>query len=154
MSFKISAPEGFKSSKAKFNNGHWQFPEQMGKGAGFTYLIHDKVLDKFYIGKKYYRTSKGIETNWRKYTSSSNIINLLIEESSKEGFDFYCLEQYKTRGTVSYSETWSLCLVEAPTTSRWYNRQIERVSWNVKEMITQRHKDRLASILNKENVDV
>jgi len=154
MSFRISAPKGFTPSSPDFNNGHWKFPQQMGKAAGFVYLIHDKILDRFYIGKKHYRTPKGVETDWRKYTSSSNIVNALIESSSKDGFDFFCLEEYQKRGAVGYAETWSLCYVEAPTTEKWYNARIEKVSWRVSETITQRHKDRLTAILSKEKPDV
>ena len=52
-------------------------------------------------------------------------------------------------GTLSYSETWSLCFVEAPTSTRFYNTLIEKVSWAVKEPISERHKERLAKILRR-----
>jgi hypothetical protein len=70
-----------------------------------------------------------------------------------EEFDFICLEQYQTKGTLSYSETWSLCYVEAPTNDRWYNRLIEKVSWNVKEAITDRHKERLDAAIRMEKFE-
>ena len=132
---------------SRFNNGHWKFEEQMGSGVGFIYVIRDSVLRKFYLGKKlFYGTgvqNKGKESNWKKYASSSKVLAELLRVRPKEEFDFICLEQYKTKGTLSYSETWSLCFVDAPTSADWYNTLIEKVSWNVKEPITDRHKLRL-----------
>lgn len=142
----------------KFNNGHWSFPEQMGiNKVGFIYVIQDIYLKKAYLGKKLFygfgKLNKGKESNWRKYSSSSKDLNMMIKERPVEEFNFVCLEQYNTKGTLSYSETWSLCFVEAPTSKDWYNRLIEKVSWPVKEPITQRHKDRLNKILNWEKFD-
>jgi hypothetical protein len=136
----------------RFDNGHWHFPEQMGGKAyaGFIYVIRDTVLNRFYLGKKSYfgagKLNKGVESNWRKYMSSSNLLKEMFAERPKEEFDFIVLEQYKTKGTLSYSETWSLCLVEAPTSDLWYNHLVEKVSWRVKEPISERHKDRLQRI--------
>jgi hypothetical protein len=136
----------------RFDNGHWIFPEQMGNGVGFIYIIRDNYLERFYLGKKLYyghgKLNHGKESNWRKYTSSSKLLAEMLKERPKEEFDFVCLEQYKTKGTLSYSETWSLCLVEAPTNSKWYNKLIEKVSWNVKEPISERHKQRLLDTIN------
>jgi hypothetical protein len=137
---------------SKFNNGHWQFPDQMGDGVGFIYIIRDNYLERFYLGKKLYyghgKLNKGKESNWRKYTSSSKVLAELLKERPREEFDFICIEQYKTKGTLSYSETWTLCHVEAPTNVMWYNRLIEKVSWPVKEPVSERHKQRLIDTIN------
>lgn len=139
-----------------FSNGHWNFPEQMGGHVGFIYIIYDNVLDRAYLGKKLFVgtgvVNKGKESNWKKYSSSSDLLNELLKVRPREEFEFICLEQYKTKGTLSYSETWSLCYVEAPTSNKFYNRLIEKVAWAVKEPITQRHKDRLNAILRRMNV--
>lgn len=142
---------------SKFNNGHWEFPEQMGVNKiGFIYVIIDKVLTRGYLGKKLYIgtgvVNKGKESNWKKYTSSSKVLNELLKARPKEEFDFICLEEYKTKGTLSYSETWSLCLIEAPTSRMWYNTLIEKVSWPVKEPISDRHKERLSKIRLEYNI--
>lgn len=141
----ISNVIDFKSSK--FDNGHWLFEEQMGKGVGFVYVIRDNILNRFYLGKKLYygmgALNKGKESNWKKYSSSSKIISELLKHRPKDEFDFVCLEQYMTKGTLSYAETWSLCTVEVPTSPIWYNTLIEKVSWKVKEPISERHKKRL-----------
>ena len=139
----------------RFDNGHWHFEEQMGgKYVGFIYVIRDNYLKRFYLGKKSFYgagvKNKGKESDWRKYLSSSKLLKEMFAERPKEEFDFIVLEQYKTKGTLSYSETWSLCLVEAPTSPTWYNHLIEKVSWNVKEPISDRHKDRLQRVINME----
>lgn len=130
-----------------FDNGHWEFPEQMGGHVGFIYVILDTVMDKAYLGKKQFTgmgaVNKGQESNWKKYVSSSDLLKALLKARPKEEFRFICIEQYKTKGTLSYAETWSLCLVEAPTSDRFYNVLINKVSWPVKERITERHKERI-----------
>jgi hypothetical protein len=117
------------------------------ESVGFIYIIRDTVLKRFYLGKKQYRgtgkLNKGKESDWRKYKSSSKLLLEIMKERPSEEFDFICIEEYKAKGALAYGETWSLCLVEAPTTLGWYNTRIEAISWSVKEGITDRHKDRL-----------
>jgi hypothetical protein len=150
MMNKITVPKILVPSiSKKFNNGHWQFPAQMGgkESVGFIYVIRDNFLKRFYLGKKQYRgtgkLNKGKESDWRKYKSSSKLLLEMFKERPSEEFDFICIEEYKAKGALAYGETWSLCLVEAPTTLGWYNTRIEAISWSVKEGITDRHKDRL-----------
>lgn len=151
---------GVKTGATQFNNGQWNFPEQMGKAkpgekdyVGFIYCIYDAYLNRGYIGKKSFLSNgtlnKGKETDWRRYRSSSSLLKEVMDARPKEEFEFICLEQYTTKGTLSYSETWSLCLVEAPTSTRFYNTRIEPVSWVVKEPISDRHKHRLNDILRR-----
>ncbi len=134
-------------------NGHWQFPVQMGQGVGFIYAVVDTFMKRGYIGKKLFAghgvLNHGEESNWKKYTSSSKDLNLMIRNRPKEEFEFFCLEQYRTKGALSYAESWSLCMVEAPTTKLWYNKLIDRVSCNVRETITERHKERLNMVLQR-----
>ena len=140
---------------SKFDNGHWLFPEQLGGHSGFIYIVRDKVLKRMYLGKKNFlgngRQNKGKELEWRKYKTSSKLLAELFKVRPKEEFEFIVIEQYKTRGTLSYAETWSLCLVEAPTTKMWYNTLIEKVSWSVKEPISDRHKQRLQMAIDWED---
>ena len=149
MKFAGSIPICPNKPGDNLNNGHWQFPDKMGGNfyVGFIYVIRDNYLKRFYLGKKHFystaRTAKGVETPWRDYTSSSKLLKEMFKERPKDEFDFICLEQYKTKGTLSYSETWTLCLVEAPTNNMWYNTRVEKVSWSVKEPISERHKTRL-----------
>ncbi len=149
----IPSIEGALKLDPRFDNGHWSFPEQMGNGVGFIYVIYDTVLQRAYLGKKNFRSMRGKnvgkESDWRRYLSSSKLLAEMMQERPKKEFEFICIEQYKTKGTLSYSETWSLCLVEAPTSVKWYNSLIEKVSWNVKEPITARHKQRLNEIIER-----
>jgi hypothetical protein len=129
-----------------FDNGHWRFSSQMGKPEfiGFIYIIHDLYMRKMYLGKKLYRgmgkSNNGVESNWKRYISSSKLLGEHVDARPKDEFDFICVEEYKTKSGLSYAETWSLCFVEAPTKAEWYNKRIEAISWNVKEKITDRHK--------------
>ncbi len=155
MAYVGTLPQFERVNLPTFNNGHWVFDEQMGgpEYVGFIYVIYDTVLNRAYLGKKQYRgtgvNNKGQESNWRKYTSSSKLLAELLKERPKSEFEFLCIEQYRTKGTLSYSETWSLAMVEAPTSNVFYNTLIEKVSWNVKEPITERHKRRIQELLER-----
>ena len=75
-----AAPSIVKSTK--FDNGHWLFPEQLGNGVGFIYVIRDLELKRCYLGKKQFvgagKLNKGKESNWKKYTSSSKVLAELL----------------------------------------------------------------------------
>ena len=158
MSFKGTVPKtcqkeaSTEGDKSLIKNGIWHFPRQMGdkKFKGFIYLIRDPYMERFYLGKKSYRSTrgrvKGNETNWKTYKSSSNSILEMLGERSLKDFEFYCIEEYTTLGGLSYAETWSLCNVNALTTNGWYNRRIERITWNVREDVTPFHKKRLSEL--------
>jgi hypothetical protein len=137
-------------------NGHWLFPERLGVApyCGFVYVIRDPIIGRFYLGKKFFhKKSKSgafAETSdWKKYVSSSKTLAKMFEHRPKEEFEFIVLEQYKARGAVSYSETWSLCHVNAPLfPDIWYNQRIEEVKWVVREHVTDRHIQRLHDIID------
>lgn len=136
-------------------NGHWTFDKQMGEGkaVGFIYVIRNIISDKCYLGKKLYRgtgkVNKGAESNWPWYISSAKGLSEDIKESGKEGFEFICIEEYFTKGELSWAETWSLCHVEVPTNKDiWYNTLINKVSWSLKNGITSKHKERLQMVID------
>lgn len=135
-------------------NGHWEFPELLGtKGEfGFIYAIFDPELKKGYLGKKQFvgagKLNKGVPSNWRTYTSSCKELQEQIRLRGLINFKFIAIEQYKVRGTLGYAEVWSQCYAETPTSNVWYNGLIEKVSWPVREMITQRHKERLQMVID------
>lgn len=139
------------------SNGHWKFEEQMGgkEYVGFIYIIFDKYMNKAYLGKKSFRGSgklnRGKESDWRKYLSSSKLLGEHFKERPRSEFEFICLEQYKTKGCLSYAETWSLCFVEAPTSGIWLNKRVESVSWKVTEQISERHKNKLNELIGRLN---
>jgi len=135
------------------NNGHWKFPEQMGEKdyVGFIYVIIDRYMGHVYLGKKDYHSlrgkNEGKESNWKRYRSSSKFLKKLWNYRDLKEFDFIVLEQYKTKGGLRYAETWSLCTVDAPLSTVWYNTRIEGISFKVTEAITERHKQRLQLII-------
>lgn len=135
-------------------NGHWQFDELMGRSGefGFIYLIHDLLNNMMYIGKKQFygtgKENKGVESDWRRYTSSCKALQAVMKEHGKANFRFYVLEQYKIRGTLGYAETWSLMYCETPANKdRWYNSLVNKISWNVKEGISEKHRLRLRALV-------
>jgi len=142
------------TSKSKNkDNGHWSFPEQLDheNAFGFIYLIKNINTGMMYIGKKIFRgtgkINKGKPSNWRVYTSSSKDINNMIEEIGIDSFEFHVLEQYYTRGGLSWAETWSQCYVEVPTNNHiWYNRFIDKVQWRSSEVVSARHRKRLTKL--------
>jgi hypothetical protein len=143
-----------KHSKEKPENGHWSFPEQVPytSASGFVYIIRNKLTGMMYIGKKNFRgtgkLNKGKQSNWRSYTGSSKQVNEDIEKLGKENFEFYILECYYNKGSVSYAECWSQHYAEIPTNNHiFYNRFIDKVSWKVSEPITERHKRRLKKLI-------
>jgi hypothetical protein len=92
--------------------------------------------------------------NWRWYISSSKELSASVKNFGKEGFEFIAIEQYHSKGTLSYAESWSLLHVEAPyRQDKWYNLLINKVSWAVKEPITERHKQRLAKAMQMVGAD-
>jgi hypothetical protein len=95
--------------------------------------------------------SYGKESDWKTYLTSSKTMKDVWKTRPLEEFEFICLEQYNTKGTLSYAETWTLCKVEAPTTVLIYNKRIEAVSWKVKEPISKRHIKRLDSLMGRVN---
>lgn len=136
------------------DNGHWIFPEQMGDASkvGFLYYVYDVPLDRVYIGKKKYLTTKKgkqVPSEWRSYSTSSEIVKKLLSARPKDEFQFICIEEYSTPSGLAYAETWTLCYVEAPTTDRFYNKRIEEISWHIRERITPRHKQRLSHLLER-----
>jgi hypothetical protein len=151
---KVPAPINL-PPPSEFDNGHWQFTEQMGLKpyVGFLYIVYDKLLNRAYLGKKLFlgtgKLNIGKDTGWRKYKSSSGVLKDVWTYRNLDEFEFICIEQYKTKGTLSYAETWSLCFVEAPTTREFYNTRIEKVSWVCKEPISDRNKQALLTLLNR-----
>jgi hypothetical protein len=136
--------------------GHWKTfgdldPE---KASGFVYIIIDKDTNRKYIGKKNFRgrgaTNKGVESNWKTYTSSSKFLNELIKEKGKDRFRFAILEQYYTSGGVTFGEVWTQIVCEVPTNNEEFmNRYIDKITFKVTEPITARHRKRLSYYRSK-----
>lgn len=155
--------EGVPNSKVDARNyrgnGHWQYHEQMGgkEYVGFIYVIRNVEEEKLYLGKKLFRSmgkeTKGQPSNWPWYISSSKEVSDAVKKFGKNKFEFVCIYQYKTKGMLSYAETWSLMHCETPfRRDKWYNLLVNKVSWTVKEPIPDMHKTRLNMMLKAANV--
>lgn len=159
-SVSLEGEVGKRVSRKRYNdlpNGHWDFEGDMRlrKVVGFIYVIKDLATGKLYLGKKSYvgagKLNRGRESNWKWYISSSKALSASIKENGKDNFVFYCIEEYEFKGSLSFAETWSLCHVEALTNrDKWYNGLIGKVSWTVKEKVTDRHKRRLQQVIDGE----
>lgn len=140
-------------------NGHWEWKDEplASKGyTGFIYVIHDTVNSKLYLGKKQFvgagKLNKGVDSNWRWYISSSKELSESIKANGKDSFRFIAIEQYKSKGALSYAETWSLLFAQTPVyRHKWYNVLINKISWTVREPPTQRHKMNLRAIMDEVN---
>jgi hypothetical protein len=145
--FKGVVPKAPEISIPRFNNGHWLFHKQMGdpEYIGFIYLVEDLEMDMFYLGRKNYRSKrgnkKGQELDWRRYRSSSTQLKPMWGERPLSDFKFICIDEYQTQSGLNYAETWSLCYLDVPLTTRFYNKSIEAITWNVREPITEANRD-------------
>ena len=99
--------------------GHWQYSKVFDptEWFGFIYRIIDNTNGMEYIGKKQFtkyrrkiiknRKNRAIirsESDWRTYTSSSDILNNAIKEKGKENFSFLIISLHKTKSSLSYAE--------------------------------------------------
>lgn len=139
------------------NNGHWDWDDEpLGSkpNIGFIYVIKDIINAKLYLGKKQFvgagKVNKGQDSNWRWYISSSKELSESIKTHGKDNFEFIAIEQYKSKGGLSYAETWSLLHVQTPVyRDKWYNVLINKISWRVTEPPTARHRERLHAIMKE-----
>lgn len=139
-------------------NGHWEWDQTdmlgTGKNTGFIYVICDLVESRLYLGKKQFvgagKINKGQQSNWQWYISSSTELSASVKMNGKENFRFVAIEQYKSKGALSYAEVWSLLHVQSPVFKhKWYNILINKVSWRVSEPPTQRHRERLHKLMDE-----
>lgn len=91
--------------------------ELIGKNVGFVYMIVNTINSTYYIGKKTFfqtrRTKvKGKkkrkvvtkESDWKTYTSSSEIVNAEIEKHGKQHFYRKILSLHQSKRSLNYSE--------------------------------------------------
>lgn len=85
---------------------------------GFIYEIENLITGQKYIGKKQFRQKKSrpplkgkkrkrieyVDSNWRKYESSSDLVKQGIQEHGKENFKFVILRLCSGLCELSYTE--------------------------------------------------
>ena len=116
--------------------GHWTCEEQWEElPFGFVYLITNTVDDKKYIGKKQIekktkrpplkgKKRKRIfigESDWKKYTGSSDRLNADIEEHGKDKFKFEIIYSCGSKSELAYVETLFQFQAEALLREDYYN---------------------------------
>ena len=116
--------------------GHWTCEEQWEElPFGFVYLITNTVDDKKYIGKKQIekktkrpplkgKKRKSIfigESDWKKYTGSSDRLNADIEEHGKDKFKFEIIYSCGSKSELAYVETLFQFQAEALLREDYYN---------------------------------
>lgn len=99
--------------------GHWIYPLSFipMEWEGFIYRVVDNETHREYIGKKSFlsrrskkvknrtnRVHQTVESNWKKYTSSSASINELITKHGKDRFTFMIESLHKTKAALTYAE--------------------------------------------------
>lgn len=85
---------------------------------GFVYIITDLTNNKKYIGKKGFWSRKTlpplkgktrkrrsiVESNWRDYFGSSDLVKQLLKENGEQGFRREILHFCKSKGEMGYLE--------------------------------------------------
>jgi hypothetical protein len=85
---------------------------------GFVYVITELDTGKKYIGKKNFwrpktlpitktrkrRVRTRVESDWRKYYGSNNIVKQLVESKGEQNYKREILKLCKTKGEMSYYE--------------------------------------------------
>ena len=99
--------------------GHWTYLDEIPEDPyGFIYQITNITTGKKYIGKKQmvsikkYPPLKGkrnkrhkkVETDWKTYTGSSDVLNEDIKKLGKDKFKFEILEFCNSKSHLAYVE--------------------------------------------------
>lgn len=96
-------------------NGEEFTSEMIAEHLGFVYLITHIPSGKKYIGKKLFLSAKTkvlkgkkkrykVESDWKKYWSSSDLIKSMIKEEGEHAFSRQILHLCGNKGTLSYLE--------------------------------------------------
>jgi hypothetical protein len=98
----------------------------------FVYLITNNVDGKYYIGRKFFYTSKTrqikgkkkkykVESDWQDYYGSNKQIQEDVERLGKGAFHREILHLCKTKGTANYYEASEIFKRDAILKESYYN---------------------------------
>jgi hypothetical protein len=123
--------------------GHWNPFEKFDPDEhyGFVYQITNTVTGEKYIGQKQLWSKfkrpplKGRknkrhatrESDWKKYTGSSNRLNEDIECIGKDKFEFDILELFESKWELSYGEYCKIIKEDAIPRNDFYNGFLGRL---------------------------
>lgn len=140
--------EGFRGIK---QYGHWLSLVGVFNPTdhfGFIYCVVDNTNKRFYIGKKQFHSSRRLkvpgknyrklvkkESDWLKYTGSSEYLTSAISEHGIENFEFFIVGIYNSKGGLRYAECNALhkfdALIKKDAQGQrvFYNAQIDNVKF-------------------------
>jgi hypothetical protein len=145
--------------------GHWQcaFEFEPTDWFGFVYRIIDQITGMEYIGKKQLtsirrkqvgtgkrRKVTRLESDWRKYTGSSQLLNAAIKMHGKENFLFIIETLHDTKGTLFYAEIETQILEDVLRAKlgdgnrRFYNQSIGNIKFIPKDEVSDRTRLKLS----------
>ena len=92
--------------------------EELKEWVGFVYVITDKSNNKMYVGKKQFWSKKTlpplkgktrkrrsiVESDWKKYYGSSDLVNKLLLEHGEQNFHREILHFGRSKGELGYLE--------------------------------------------------
>lgn len=107
-----------------------------GDNIGFVYVIHNKITNKKYIGKKFFWSTKRkqvnkvrkrykAESDWKTYWSSSEELKLDVTALGKENFTREIIHLCKSKGELSYIELYEQVNQRALLRDDFYNGIIQ-----------------------------
>ena len=139
-------------------NGSEFTSEDIKDNYGFCYVITNLITNKKYIGKKLFwskrtlpplagkkrKRRKLVESNWKKYQSSSKYLIADIEKLGVDNFKFKILSIHPNKTETNYQELKLLILnnvlevVDENGERLYYNENIERIFYYSEEQNSQR----------------
>ena len=99
---------------------------------GFVYIIEGPD-DMSYLGRKYFymmRKMKGknrrqkLESDWKKYYGSNEILKNIVKETGKAHFKRYIISLHTTKGDCNYYEVMLQFKLDVLESNKWYNDNI------------------------------
>ena len=109
--------------------------EELKEWVGFVYVITDKSNDKMYVGKKQFWSKKTlpplkgktrkrrsiVESDWKKYYGSSDLVKQLLTEHGEQNFYREILYFGKSKGELGYMEMREQVLRNVLLDDNYYN---------------------------------
>ena len=132
--------------------------EDIKNNYGFCYVITNLITNKKYLGKKLFwakrtlpplkgkkrKRHKVVESNWKKYQSSSKYLKEDIEKLGADKFKFEIISLHPNKTETNYQELKLLILnnvlevVNEEGKRLFYNENIERVFYHSVDQNSQR----------------
>ena len=122
-----------------------EFREDIGRYAGFVYLITELTIGKMYVGKKFFHSLRKLkgktrrsktESDWQKYFGSSDILKERVKEDGGECYRREILSLHELKRDVNFNEVREQFLREVLTAKlangerAYFNDNIQGRFWS------------------------